>query len=105
MIWNCKSKKMPLNSNYHIFGPNYHKFRFCDITLVMKMFNHSSDNVTLWYTGVTQDDMDAAVQALDLYIKDYRRGLRTGVMTTRGVSGQFNEENHSNEKAPRRMLS
>lgn len=61
---------MSLNPNYHIFGPNYHKFHFRDITLVMKKFNHSSENVTLWYIGVTQDDMDAAVQALDtLYYK------------------------------------
>lgn len=40
--------------------------RGTNITLLMKMFNHSSESVTLRYIGITQDDMDAAVQALDL---------------------------------------
>ena len=45
----------------------YHQIkRGTNITLLMKMFNHSSERVTLRYIGITQDDMDAAVQALDL---------------------------------------
>ncbi|WP_025731515.1 site-specific integrase [Heyndrickxia ginsengihumi] len=45
----------------------YHQIkRGTNITLLMKMFNHSSEAVTLRYIGITQDDMDAAVQALDL---------------------------------------
>lgn len=45
----------------------YHQIkRGTNITLLMKMFNHSSESVTLRYIGITQDDMDAAVQALDL---------------------------------------
>lgn len=45
----------------------YHQIkRGTNITLLMKMFNHSSESVTLRYVGTTQDEMDAAVQALDL---------------------------------------
>ena len=45
----------------------YHQIkRGTNIKLLMKMFNHSSESVTLRYIGITQDDMDAAVQALDL---------------------------------------
>ncbi|WP_336824576.1 site-specific integrase [Sporosarcina sp. USHLN248] len=45
----------------------YHQIkRGTNITLLMKMFNHSSESVTLRYIGITQDDMDAAIQALDL---------------------------------------
>lgn len=45
----------------------YHQIkRGTNITLLMKMFNHSSESVTLRYIGITQDDMDAAVQALNL---------------------------------------
>lgn len=45
----------------------YHQIkRGTNITLLMKMFNHSSEAITLRYIGITQDDMDAAVQALDL---------------------------------------
>ena len=45
----------------------YHQIkRGTNITLLMKMFNHSSESVTLRYIGIAQDDMDAAVQALDL---------------------------------------
>ncbi len=45
----------------------YHQIkRGTSITLLMKMFNHSSEAITLRYIGITQDDMDATVQALDL---------------------------------------
>jgi len=45
----------------------YHQIkRGTNITLLMNMFNHSSEIVTLRYIGITQDDMDAAVQALNL---------------------------------------
>ena len=47
------------------FGDHQIK-RGTNVTLLMKTFNHSSESVTLRYIGITQDDMDAAVQALDL---------------------------------------
>lgn len=37
-----------------------------DITLLMDMLNHSSPSVTLRYIGITQDQKDRAVLALDL---------------------------------------
>lgn len=36
------------------------------ISVIMKMFNHSSEMITLRYLGLLQDDMDAAIEDLNI---------------------------------------
>lgn len=45
---------------YHAYNNGY------DITLIQKLFNHSSIAVTLRYIGITQDEMDNVYLSLDL---------------------------------------
>ena len=45
---------------YHAYNNGY------DITLIQKLFNHSSPSVTLRYIGITQDDLDNVYLNLDL---------------------------------------
>ena len=45
---------------YHAYNNGY------DITLIQKLFNHSSPSVTLRYIGITQDEMDDVYLNLDL---------------------------------------
>ena len=45
---------------YHAYNNGY------DITLIQKLFNHSSQSVTLRYIGITQDKMDDVYLSLDL---------------------------------------
>ena len=45
---------------YHAYNNGY------DITLIQKLFNHSSPGVTLRYIGITQDEMDDVYLSLDL---------------------------------------
>ena len=45
---------------YHAYNNGY------DITLIQKLFNHSSPSVTLRYIGITQDKMDDVYLSLDL---------------------------------------
>ena len=45
---------------YHAYNNGY------DITLIQKLFNHSSPSVTLRYIGITQDEMDDVYLSLDL---------------------------------------
>ena len=46
----------------------YHQIkRGTNIMLLMKMFNQSSASVTLWYIGITLDDMDSLFFKLDSY--------------------------------------
>jgi len=46
---------------------SYHQYKSgTDITLLQDMLNHSSSAVTLRYIGITQDEKDRAVLALDL---------------------------------------
>ena len=45
---------------YHAYNNGY------DITLIQKLFNHSSPAVTLRYIGITQDEMDDVYLSLDL---------------------------------------
>lgn len=47
-------------SGYHAYNNGY------DITLIQKLFNHSSPSVTLRYIGITQDEMDNVYLSLDL---------------------------------------
>ncbi|MCY8497774.1 site-specific integrase [Bacillus atrophaeus] len=45
----------------------YHQYRNgTSIAILMTLFNHSSESITLRYIGITQDDKDQAVQSLDL---------------------------------------
>ena len=45
----------------------YHQYKMgTDIVLLQDMLNHSSPAVTLRYIGITQDEKDRAVKALDL---------------------------------------
>ncbi|MEC0434398.1 site-specific integrase [Bacillus subtilis] len=45
----------------------YHQFKNgTSLALLMDLFNHSSESITLRYIGITQDDKDRAVQSLDL---------------------------------------
>ena len=45
---------------YHAYNNGY------NITLIQKLFNHSSPAVTLRYIGITQDEMDNVYLSLDL---------------------------------------
>lgn len=45
---------------YHAYNNGY------DITLIQKLFNHSSPSVTLRYIGITQEEMDNVYLSLDL---------------------------------------
>ena len=45
---------------YHAYNNGY------DITLIQKLFNHSSPSVTLRYIGITQDELDDVYLSLDL---------------------------------------
>ncbi len=45
---------------YHAYNNGY------DITLIQKLFNHSSPSVTLRYIGITQDELDDVYLNLDL---------------------------------------
>lgn len=45
---------------YHAYNNGY------DITLIQKLFNHSSPSVTLRYIGITQDKLDDVYLSLDL---------------------------------------
>lgn len=45
---------------YHAYNNGY------DITLIQKLFNHSSPSVTLRYIGITQEEMDNVYLGLDL---------------------------------------
>lgn len=45
---------------YHAYNKGY------DITLIQKLFNHSSPSVTLRYIGITQEQMDDVYLSLDL---------------------------------------
>jgi len=45
---------------YHAYNNGY------DITLIQKLFNHSSPGITLRYIGITQDEMDDVYLSLDL---------------------------------------
>lgn len=45
---------------YHVYNNGY------DITLIQKLFNHSSPSVTLRYIGITQDEPDDVYLSLDL---------------------------------------
>ena len=45
----------------------YHQYKMgTDIVLLQDMLNHSAPSVTLLYIGITQDEKDRAVKALDL---------------------------------------
>jgi integrase len=45
----------------------YHQYKAgTDIVLLQDMLNHSSPSVTLRYIGITQEEKDRAIQALDL---------------------------------------
>jgi len=46
------------------FGYQYYK-QTNNLTLLQKIFNHSSSNVTLRYIGILQDDIDMAIECLD----------------------------------------
>ena len=45
---------------YHAYNKGY------DITLIQKLFNHSSPSVTLRYIGITQEQMDDVYLSLEL---------------------------------------
>ncbi len=45
---------------YHAYNNGY------DITLIQKLFNHSTPSVTLRYIGITQDELDEVYLSLDL---------------------------------------
>ena len=45
---------------YHAFNNGY------DITLIQRLFNHSSPSITLRYIGITQEQMDDVYLSLDL---------------------------------------
>lgn len=45
---------------YHAYNNGY------DITLIQKLFNHSTPAITLRYIGITQDEMDDVYLSLDL---------------------------------------
>lgn len=45
---------------YHAYNNGY------DITLIQKLFNHSTPSVTLRYIGITQDELDEVYLNLDL---------------------------------------
>ena len=45
---------------YHAYNNGY------DISLIQKLFNHSSPSITLRYIGITQDEMDNVYMNLDL---------------------------------------
>lgn len=62
-----------LNINYNIgthsmrktFGYHHYK-KFNDVALLQTIFNHASPDVTLIYIGITQEEIDKTMMALDL---------------------------------------
>ena len=45
---------------YHAYNNGY------DITLIQKLFNHSTPAITLRYIGITQEELDDVYLSLDL---------------------------------------
>ena len=45
---------------YHAYNSGY------DLSLIQKLFNHSSPSITLRYIGITQDELDDVYLSLDL---------------------------------------
>lgn len=72
----CNELKIDANVGTHTmrktFG--YHHYRqFKDITLLQTIFNHASPDVTKRYIGITQDEVNASYQALNLFDEDIKR--------------------------------
>lgn len=47
------------------FGYHFYK-QYKDVALLQRMFNHSSPSITLRYIGISQDEMDRAIDGFNL---------------------------------------
>lgn len=73
-LLNSAIKRAGLSNQYRYFGAHSLRKTFgyfaynsgADITLLMRIFNHSAPSVTLRYIGVEQDDIDNVYHAINL---------------------------------------
>ena len=47
------------------FGYHHYK-QYKDVVILQKIFNHSSQSITLRYIGIEQDDIDMSYQNFEL---------------------------------------
>ncbi len=68
---NRACKKVGVNANVgthtmrKTFGYHHYK-QFKDVVILQKIFNHSSQSITLRYIGIEQDDIDMSYQNFEL---------------------------------------
>jgi integrase len=57
---NCNIKEIGTHTLRKTFGYHFYK-QTGDIAMLMQLFNHSDEKITLRYIGITQDSMDEAM--------------------------------------------
>ena len=65
----CKNLGIEANVGTHTmrktFGYHHYK-QYKDVVILQKIFNHSSQSITLRYIGIEQDDIDMSYQNFEL---------------------------------------
>ncbi len=65
----CKELKIMVNVGTHTMRKSfgYHHYqKYKDAVILQKIFNHSSQRITLMYIGVTQDEIDESYKNFEL---------------------------------------